>query len=47
LALLFAHFNFCRVHSAHGMTPAQAADLTDHQWTIAEMLSENQKIDEN
>ena len=39
LALLFAHFNFCRIHSAHGKTPAQAAGLTDHQWTIDEMLT--------
>jgi transposase-like protein len=37
---LFAfHFNFCRKHSAHGRTPAVAANLTDHQWTIEEMLS--------
>jgi len=39
VALFIAHFNFCRVHSAHGRTPAQAANLTDHQWTINEMLS--------
>jgi IS1 family transposase len=38
VALFIAHFNFCRVHSALGMTPAQAAGLTDHQWTIEEML---------
>ena len=41
VALFVAHFNFCRVHSAHGRTPAQAANLTDHQWTIEEMLMEN------
>jgi IS1 family transposase len=40
VALFIAHFNFCRVHSAHGRTPAQAASLTDHQWTIEEMLAE-------
>ena len=40
VALFIAHFNFCRVHSAHGRTPAQAANLTDHQWTIEEMLAE-------
>ncbi|MGB8370148.1 MAG: IS1 family transposase [Verrucomicrobiia bacterium] len=39
VALFVAHFNFCRVHSALGMTPAQAAGLTDHTWTIAELLS--------
>ena len=39
VALLVAHFNFCRVHSAHGMTPAMAAGLTDHVWTVEELLS--------
>jgi len=38
VALLIAHFNFCRVHSAHGQTPAMAAGLADHPWTIAELL---------
>jgi hypothetical protein len=27
------------VHSAHGMTPAQAAGLTDHKWTVEELLA--------
>ena len=39
VAIFAAHFNFCRVHSAHGRTPAQAASLTDHTWTIGELLS--------
>ena len=39
VAIFTAHFNFIRKHSAHGATPAQAANLTDHQWTIEEMLS--------
>jgi hypothetical protein len=39
MAIFAAHFNFVRKHSAHGRTPAQAASLTDHQWTIGEMLS--------
>jgi hypothetical protein len=38
VALFVAHFDFCRVHSALGMIPAQAAGLTDHTWTIAELL---------
>lgn len=37
VALLIAHFNFCRVHSAHGQTPAMAAGLTGHAWTIGEL----------
>jgi hypothetical protein len=39
VALFVWHFNYCRVHSAHGKTPAQAAGLTNHQWTIEEMFS--------
>ena len=38
VALFVWHFNFCRKHSTLGQTPAQAAKLTDHQWTIGEML---------
>jgi IS1 family transposase len=38
-ALFIAHFNFCRVHSAHKQTPAQVAGITDHQWTIEELLA--------
>jgi IS1 family transposase len=40
IALFVWHFNYCRVHSAHGKTPAVAANLTSHQWTIKEMLAE-------
>jgi len=39
IALLIAHFNFCRVHSTVKKTPAMAAGITDHRWTIAELLA--------
>jgi hypothetical protein len=40
VALFAAVFNFCRVHkSLDGKTPAMAARLTDHKWTIEELLS--------
>jgi hypothetical protein len=39
VAPFIAHFNFCRVHSAHGKTPAMAAGLTEKPWTIEEMLA--------
>jgi hypothetical protein len=40
VALFAAVFNFCRVHkSLSGKTPAMAAGLTDHVWTVAELLS--------
>ncbi len=31
-------YNFCRVHTTLNGTPAMAADLTDHVWTIDELL---------
>jgi len=33
----FAHF--CRVHHTLGKTPAMAAGLTDHAWTVEELLT--------
>jgi IS1 family transposase len=39
VALFIFHFNFCRIHSAHKQTPAMAAKIENHQWTIGEMLS--------
>lgn len=40
VAVFAATFNFCRVHkSLGGKTPAMAAGLTDHVWTIGELLS--------
>jgi IS1 family transposase len=39
VALHFAHYNFCRVHETLRMTPAMAAGLTDHVWSVAELLA--------
>ncbi|MCH7493582.1 hypothetical protein IIA16_02570 [bacterium] len=39
LALHFAHFNFCRVHEATGVTPAMAVGITDHAWSLAELVA--------
>jgi hypothetical protein len=38
LALFFGVYNFCRVHSTLKTTPAMAAGLTDHVWTMRELL---------
>ena len=38
VALHFAYYNFCRVHSSLRVTPAIEAGITDHIWTIAELL---------
>jgi transposase-like protein/IS1 family transposase len=39
LALWFAYYNFCRVHSTIRVTPAMEAGLTDHIWSLAELLT--------
>ncbi len=39
LALYFAYYNFVRIHSAIRVTPAMEAGLTDHVWTLKELLS--------
>jgi len=38
VSLHFAYYNFCRVHSTLGTTPAQAAVLTDHAWSLSELI---------
>ena len=38
-ALHFAYYNFCRIHKTLRVTPAMEAGLTDHIWTLAELLS--------
>jgi hypothetical protein len=38
LCLHFAHYNFCRIHKTIRCTPAMQAGITDHIWTIAELL---------
>jgi transposase-like protein/IS1 family transposase len=39
VALHFAYYNFCRVHSSLRVTPAMEAGLADHVWSIAELLA--------
>ena len=36
--LHFAYYNFCRIHQTLRVTPAMESNLTDHVWTIAELL---------
>lgn len=37
-ALYVAHYNLCRVHETLRITPAMALGLTDHIWTIGELV---------
>jgi transposase-like protein/IS1 family transposase len=39
LALYFAWYNFCRVHSSIRMTPAMEAGVTDHIWSLRDLLA--------
>jgi transposase-like protein/IS1 family transposase len=39
VALHFAYYNFCRVHASLRVTPAMEAGLTNHVWSIAELLA--------
>jgi IS1 family transposase len=39
IALHFAYYNFCRLHSSLRVTPAMEAGITDHVWSIAELIS--------
>jgi IS1 family transposase len=38
VALYVAHYNLCRVHEALRITPAMAVGVTDHIWTIGELV---------
>ena len=39
LALYFAYYNFCRIHSSIRCTPAMESGLTGHIWTVRELLA--------
>lgn len=39
VALHFMHYNFCRIHQTLRVTPAMEAGLTDHVYTLAEVVS--------
>jgi hypothetical protein len=38
VALLVCYWNFCWLHHTTRRTPAQAAGVTDHRWTIRELV---------
>ena len=37
-AVHFVHYNFCRVHQTLRVTPAMEAGLTDHVWSLVELV---------
>jgi IS1 family transposase len=38
-AIHFMHYNFCRIHQTLRVTPAMEAGLTDHVWTLEEVVA--------
>lgn len=38
VALHFAHYNLCRVHMTLRVTPAMEAGITDHVWSVEELM---------
>src|SRR5947209_16872095 len=38
VALYFMHYNFCRIHKTLRVTPAMEAGLTDHVWSVEELI---------
>jgi IS1 family transposase len=39
LALYFAYYNFCRIHTSIRCTPAMEAGITNSVWTLRELLT--------
>lgn len=39
VALHYMHYNFCRVHQTLKTTPAMAAGVSDHRWSLYEVAA--------
>jgi hypothetical protein len=39
LAIQYVYYNFVRIHQTLRVTPAMAAGVTNHLWSITEVLS--------
>lgn len=39
IALYFLHYNFCRIHKTLRVTPAMQAALSDHVWSLEELIA--------
>ncbi len=38
VALFVSHYNLCRVHETLRITPAMALGVTDHIWSVGELV---------
>jgi len=39
IALFHMHYNFCRIHQTLRVTPAMEAGISQHVWSIQEILA--------
>ena len=39
VTIYFIYYSFCRIHQTLRVTPAMQAGVTDHVWTIDEMVT--------
>jgi hypothetical protein len=39
VAIHFLHYNFCRIHKTLRVTPAMESGLSDHVWSLEEMIA--------
>ena len=39
VALHYMHYNFCRIHQMLRVTPAMEAGVSDHVWSLDELVA--------
>jgi hypothetical protein len=39
LSLYYMYYNFCRIHKTLRVTPAMEAGITDHVWSLEEIIN--------
>jgi hypothetical protein len=47
VALYFMHYNFIRVHQTLKTTPAIAAGVANHRWTMEDLIAMMERLEEN
>jgi len=45
VSLHYMYYNFCRVHGSVKTTPAMAAGVADHRWTLEEVVEMSEMYD--
>jgi IS1 family transposase len=44
VSVWFAFYNFCRTHSTLRITPAMESGLTDHVWSLSELIAASARV---